>query len=107
MKDSWRSEERVSEQTFLDHAKDLPGVVEMIYCEDNRAKTKDFRGFVSGSDVPESFCNLIAIRIIMRKGYRLLMEFSSPMELVCACRDAIAGQSLCSQPTNWFTDPDI
>ncbi|KAJ2914322.1 hypothetical protein MD484_g6094, partial [Candolleomyces efflorescens] len=94
VKDSWRSEERVSEQTFLDHAKDLPGVVEMIYCEDNRAKTKDFRGFVNGSDVPESFCNLIAIRIIMRKGCRLLMEFSSPMELVCACRDAIAGHQL-------------
>ncbi|KAJ2912078.1 hypothetical protein MD484_g8336, partial [Candolleomyces efflorescens] len=94
VKDSWRREGRESEKTFLEKAKGLPGVVQMIHCEDNRAETKIFRGFIKGSDVPENFQNLIAIRIIMKNSGRLLIEFTSAQELVSAFQDAIAGHQL-------------
>lgn len=106
VKDSWRSGERVSEKTYLEKAKGLPGVVQMIHCEDNRAETKVFRGLTNTSDVPGNFHNRIAIRIVMENGGRLLKEFTSPKELVCAFRDAIAGPSSHSQQSKWFTDPD-
>ncbi|KAJ2936679.1 hypothetical protein H1R20_g422, partial [Candolleomyces eurysporus] len=94
VKDSWRSEERISERTYLEKAKDLPGVVQMISYEENRAETKNFRGIDNSSEVPVGFYSRISIRIVMKSEGKLIKDFTSPVELVCALRDAIAGHQL-------------
>jgi hypothetical protein len=93
VKDAWRSEERVSEKTYLEKAKGVPGVIQMISCEENRGETRELGGFEGFIDTPPSFNNRISIRIVMDNEGRLIKDFTSPMEVVLALRDAIAGQS--------------
>ncbi|KAJ2913673.1 hypothetical protein MD484_g6739, partial [Candolleomyces efflorescens] len=89
VKDAWRSEARMSEITFLERAKDAAGVIQMISWEENRAETKNLRGFLGFIQMPASFDNRILIRIVMDSEGRLIKDFSSPIELILAFRDAI------------------
>jgi hypothetical protein len=92
VKDSWRSGERVSEREFLEKAQNSAGVVRMISCEENREETKHFRGFGDNEQPPTPFYNRISTRVLMDCEGKLIEGFTSPMQLVCALRDAIAGQ---------------
>ncbi|KAJ2927848.1 hypothetical protein H1R20_g9245, partial [Candolleomyces eurysporus] len=79
VKDSWRSEERVSEREYLEEANDkrLPGVVHMISCEENRDETKRFRGFEDDDKLPAHFYNRISIRILMDCEGHIIYKFDT------------------------------
>jgi hypothetical protein len=95
VKDAWRSEGRVSERTYLEKAKGVPGVIQIILCEENRGETGKLGGFEGFIETPPSFDNRISIRIVMDNEGRLIKDFTSPMEVVLALRDAIAGRFRC------------
>jgi hypothetical protein len=93
IKDYWRGdgEEWVSECRNLKAARGLDGVVQMILCEEDRCQTKDFAGYW----VYDSQCvNFIHSRMVMEKYGDHLFNFSSEKHLLCAVRDAIAGELL-------------
>ncbi|KAJ2936680.1 hypothetical protein H1R20_g421, partial [Candolleomyces eurysporus] len=92
VKDSWKSEERLSEYIYLQDAANIPGVVQMVSCEHNRDETKNLRGFRDVS--PPSFYNRVETRIVMRAYGKSLKNFTSAMQLLCALRDAIAGKCI-------------
>ncbi|RXW17157.1 hypothetical protein EST38_g8693 [Candolleomyces aberdarensis] len=88
VRDLWRSGDRLSEDIYLQRAKGIPGMVQMISFECNREETKHIRGLNDPSAHPE-FRNRIAIRLVLNSGGRSIKHFKSPMELLCALRDAI------------------
>ncbi|KAJ2936678.1 hypothetical protein H1R20_g423, partial [Candolleomyces eurysporus] len=89
VKDSWRSEDRLSEHIFLQDAVGIPGVAQMVTCEPDRCYTKSLRGL--GDVLPTGFRNRIETRIVM-KGYgKSIRKYTSAKQLFCALRDAIAG----------------
>jgi hypothetical protein len=90
VRDVWRSEDRISEDFYLDRAKKIPGIVDMIFCEVNRGATKDLRGVEGASHA--DFRNRVAIRIVMDNHGKSIQHFKSPMELLSALRDAIEGE---------------
>lgn len=90
VKDSWKSEEHLSEHIYLQDAFDIPGVVQMISFEHNRDQTKRLRGF--GDFLPEGFRNRVETRVVMKAYGKSLRHFSSARQLLCALRDAIAGK---------------
>ncbi|KAJ2926472.1 hypothetical protein H1R20_g10624, partial [Candolleomyces eurysporus] len=89
VKDMWRSEDRLSEHTFLQDAIGLPGVVQMVNCEPDRCETKTLRGF--GDALPAKFQNRIESRIVMKTYGKPVAKYTSAKQLFCALRDAIAG----------------
>ncbi|KAJ2914309.1 hypothetical protein MD484_g6089, partial [Candolleomyces efflorescens] len=89
VKDSWRSEERVSEHKFLQQILGLPGVVQMVNYERDRCDTKRLRGF--GDAVPEGYRNRIETRVVLKAYGKSILEYTSAKQLFCALRDAIAG----------------
>ncbi|KAJ2913149.1 hypothetical protein MD484_g7249, partial [Candolleomyces efflorescens] len=90
VKDSWRTEDRLSEHLFMENAAGIPGVVQMVSCEPDRCDTKSLREF---SDVvPAGFRNRIETRIVMKSYGKSIRKFTSAKQLFCALRDAIAGQ---------------
>ncbi|RXW15763.1 hypothetical protein EST38_g10095 [Candolleomyces aberdarensis] len=90
VKDSWRSEERLSEHIFLHDAVGVPGVVQMVNCEPDRCDTRSMRGF--GDALPANFRNRIETRIVMKAYGKSIKKYTSAKQLICALRDAIAGK---------------
>ncbi|RXW14708.1 hypothetical protein EST38_g11144 [Candolleomyces aberdarensis] len=99
VKDCWREESCKPEYENLKAAKNLPGVVQMIAYEDNRAQTRDFGvsqylppGKRAGTDVKGVMPpNLIQSRIVMERYGRRVGQYMSEKDTLCALRDAIAG----------------
>ncbi|RXW13914.1 hypothetical protein EST38_g11942 [Candolleomyces aberdarensis] len=89
VKDSWKSEDRVSEHVYLQDAVGSPGVVQMISCEPDRDETRNLRGF-SGAP-PREFHNRVETRLVMKAYGKSVTRFTSAMQVLCALRDAIAG----------------
>ncbi|RXW21067.1 hypothetical protein EST38_g4778 [Candolleomyces aberdarensis] len=89
VKEIWRAEDRLSEDFYLEMAKGVPGVVQMISFEYNRGDTKQFRGF--DGPPPSDFRNRVAVRIVLDTEGKSIEHFKSPKELLCALRDAIDG----------------
>ncbi|KAJ2919615.1 hypothetical protein MD484_g793, partial [Candolleomyces efflorescens] len=89
VKDSWKSEERVSEHVYLREAVGIPGVVQMVSCEPNRDETRNLRQF--GSATPKGFQNRVETRVVMKAYGKSIACFTSAMQVFCALRDAIAG----------------
>ncbi|KAJ2919616.1 hypothetical protein MD484_g792, partial [Candolleomyces efflorescens] len=89
VKDSWKSEDRVSEHVYLQDAVGIPGVVQMVSCEPNRGETKSLREF--GSVMPKGFQNRVETRVVMKAYGKSITCFTSAMQVFCALRDAIAG----------------
>ncbi|RXW20928.1 hypothetical protein EST38_g4918 [Candolleomyces aberdarensis] len=88
VKDSWRSEERLSEHVFLQDAVGVSGVVQMVTCEPDRCDTKSMRG----DALPAGFRNRIQTRIVMKAYGKSIKKYTSAKQLFCALRDAIAGK---------------
>jgi hypothetical protein len=98
VKDSWRSEDRLPEHIYLQDASGIQGVAQMVSCEPERGATRALRGFV---DSPPSFHNRIETRIVMKTYGKSIRSFTSVMQLLCALRDAIAGESvICVHPSD-------
>ncbi|KAJ2914086.1 hypothetical protein MD484_g6319, partial [Candolleomyces efflorescens] len=89
VKDCWRAEDRVPEHVYLEDARGLPGVVQMISFESNRAETRHFRG--DNAIDYEGFHNRVATRTVMDSYGPSIEEFRSVKELLYALRDAING----------------
>jgi hypothetical protein len=96
VKDSWRSEERISEHLFLEDAVGISGVVQMVACEPDRCNTKSMRGL--GNVMPVGFRNRIETRIVMKAYGKSVKKYTSAKQLFCALRDAIAGMYLSALP---------
>ncbi|KAJ2913152.1 hypothetical protein MD484_g7263, partial [Candolleomyces efflorescens] len=88
VKDSWRSEGRPSEHTFLEQAVGVSGVVQMVSYEPDRCQTKNLRLF--GDSVPPKFRNKRETRIVMKAYGKSIRNYTSARQLSCALRDAIA-----------------
>jgi Fungal protein kinase len=89
MKESWRSESRTSEEAFLDIAKGLEGVGQMISCEEV-ISTADLRGPKVLTDV--GFNNRVKCRTVLEKYGGPVHEFQTELQLFCAFKDAISGE---------------
>ncbi|KAJ2914305.1 hypothetical protein MD484_g6101, partial [Candolleomyces efflorescens] len=89
VRDVWRSDDRVHESSYLNEAKDIPGVVTMISYDNHRGSTKDMRSF--GKRPHNDFRNRVATRTVLDTHGKSIKHFKSPMELICAIRDAIDG----------------
>lgn len=95
VRDLWGSADRLSEDIYLERAKGLPGTVQMISCKCNRERTKNIRGFISPNSSPHrDFRDRVAIRLVLDSDGRSIKNFKSPIELLCALRDAIEGELL-------------
>jgi hypothetical protein len=92
VKDSWKSENRVSEYVYLEQAKGISGVVQMIPYEADRGETKHFRGFDDALDSPDGFYNRVSVRLVLDSYGESILEFKSVLEVLYALRDAIVGQ---------------
>jgi hypothetical protein len=90
VKDSWRTEDRLSEHLFMQDAVGISGVVQMVTCEPDRCDTKSLRGF--GDVLPARFRNRIETRIVMKAYGKSIRKYTSAKQLFCALRDAIAGR---------------
>jgi hypothetical protein len=90
IKDCWKDETRVSEHVYLEEAKGLPGVAQMVSFESNRGETRFLRGNRGTSH--EDFHNRIAIRIILNSYGDSIENFKSAKQLLRALRDAIIGK---------------
>ncbi|KAJ2919566.1 hypothetical protein MD484_g786, partial [Candolleomyces efflorescens] len=91
VKDSWRLEGRVPEREYLEEVRNLglAGVARMVTCENERAETKYFRDLGTKSPLA-NFHNRISTRTLIDCEGKLILDFTSTMQLVCALYDAIA-----------------
>ncbi|KAJ2928390.1 hypothetical protein H1R20_g8695, partial [Candolleomyces eurysporus] len=89
VKSSWRTEDMISEHVYLQEAAGVAGVVQMVSCEPDRGQTKDLRGF--RDTIPTGFQNRVDTRVVIKQYGPPIMEFTSPKQVLCALRDAIAG----------------
>ncbi|KAF6760808.1 hypothetical protein DFP72DRAFT_1003437 [Ephemerocybe angulata] len=90
LKDSWRTDVQRPEHTFLERAKGLVGVVQMIAFEDNRAETKLFRP--AGFDFTiAGFDNRTMCRVTMPCYGLAVHQFTSQAQAIAALRDAVQG----------------
>ena len=87
VKDSWRPDDRPPEQEFLELARGIPGVVQMVSYETGRGDTQGFRCPTTAGQ----FHNRSAMRVTMKSYGRPIEFFTSLTQLLCAMRDAIAG----------------
>ncbi|KAJ3524656.1 hypothetical protein NMY22_g10901 [Coprinellus aureogranulatus] len=87
IKDSWRPSGRPPEYELLELVKGIPGVVQMVDCEHDRGETKDYR-CRSTIDLYE---NRISTRVILKSYGPPIEFFTSPIQVLCAIRDAVAG----------------
>ncbi|KAJ2922759.1 hypothetical protein H1R20_g14326, partial [Candolleomyces eurysporus] len=92
VKDSWRSEGRVSETRFLEQAKGLRGVAQMASFEENREETASFRGpLTNGERAEGNFYNRWSMRVVLHCYGPPIIHFTSMKHAISALRDAIAG----------------
>jgi hypothetical protein len=106
VKDAWQLEGRVSECVHLEELRGVAGLVQLISFEENRKETKYLRDFNNPASPvsPGGFHNRISIRVVMDSPGKFIKNFTSPTQLLCALRDAIAGQSLLDGPINALTN---
>ncbi|RXW23023.1 hypothetical protein EST38_g2833 [Candolleomyces aberdarensis] len=91
VKDSWRCDHRTSEYVHLKKALGVPGVVQMISCEDDRRTTRELRGFKEGDIAPEHLDNHTSIRVVTESYSLPVFKFTDAKQVLCIFRDAIAG----------------
>ncbi|KAJ2919897.1 hypothetical protein MD484_g612, partial [Candolleomyces efflorescens] len=92
VKDSWRSEDRQSETTFLKKTQGLKGVVQMVSCEEDRESTESFRCPVTNAaDAAQIFHNRYSMRVVLQCYGPPIIHFTSRKHAISALRDAIAG----------------
>jgi Fungal protein kinase len=89
MKESWRTESRTPEEVFLEIAKGLEGVGQMISCEEV-ISTANLRGPKVLADA--GFNNRVKCRTILEKYGGPVYEFQTELQLFCAFKDAIRGE---------------
>ncbi|KAJ3504523.1 hypothetical protein NMY22_g17897 [Coprinellus aureogranulatus] len=87
VKDSWLPDNHPPEHEFLELVKGVPGVVEMVSCEPRRWETKDFRC----PSTAGRYQNRVGARITMKSYGKPVEFFTSVLQLLRACRDAISG----------------
>ncbi|KAF5336995.1 hypothetical protein D9611_002968 [Ephemerocybe angulata] len=88
IKDAWRPESRLPEGDFLNAAKGIDGVVQVLSHQDCLAETKGYRPDVFEWKNSE---NRIKSRVVMKQ-YGLPIDcFTSRFQAIAALRDAIAG----------------
>jgi hypothetical protein len=92
VKDYWITQDLPSEVRLLDEVKGLPGVCQVLFHEDNLARTKDFRGEAMALEDSTSK-NRTKTRIVMKAHGRSIEKFTSVTQFLSAFRDAIAGDS--------------
>ncbi|KAJ2914088.1 hypothetical protein MD484_g6305, partial [Candolleomyces efflorescens] len=92
VKDSWRPDDKVSESVYLQEARGISGVAQMISCEPDRGQTKDLRS--PGSHLPEDFQNRVNTRLVMKCYGAPIRKFTSASQLLRILRDAIAGHRM-------------
>ncbi|KAF6760878.1 hypothetical protein DFP72DRAFT_1165971 [Ephemerocybe angulata] len=88
VKDAWRVDIQTPEYTFLEQAKGVEGVAQMLSVEDDRIQTKTLRPTVFES---EDFYNRTMSRVTMCRYGSTLNEFTSQRQAIAAIRDAIQG----------------
>ncbi|KAJ3539452.1 hypothetical protein NMY22_g4727 [Coprinellus aureogranulatus] len=87
VKDSWRPDDLRPEHQLLELVKGIPGVVQMVSYQTGRGETRDMRC----PSAKGQYRNRVATRVTM-KAYGSPIEcFTSPHQVLCALRDAIAG----------------
>ncbi|KAF6760777.1 hypothetical protein DFP72DRAFT_881448 [Ephemerocybe angulata] len=88
IKDAWRTDAQVPEYTFLEHAKGVAGVAQILATEDGRVQTKTHRpgGFDFASP---DFYNRTMCRVTMECYGSPLHNFTSQRHALAALRDAI------------------
>ncbi|KAF6747060.1 hypothetical protein DFP72DRAFT_781367, partial [Ephemerocybe angulata] len=87
IKDSWRTDTRFPESTFLKAGKDIDGVVKILAYEDNCGETRFYRH--EDKHPHPSFHNRIKSRIVMSHCTGPLDTFTTRFQLIAALRDAI------------------
>ncbi|KAF6760879.1 hypothetical protein DFP72DRAFT_1165972 [Ephemerocybe angulata] len=88
IKDLWRADMKGAEHEFLERAKGLQGVVQMVSFEDDRAQTKNFRPQTYHSD---DFNNRTLSRVTMTRYGPSIAHSTSQWRLIASIRDAIQG----------------
>ncbi|KAF5336953.1 hypothetical protein D9611_002966 [Ephemerocybe angulata] len=88
VKDAWRPATRLSETNFLDAAKGIDGVVQVLSHQDSLAETKGYRPDLFGW---EDFKNRIKSRVVMKQYGRPIDCFTSRFQAIAALRDVVAG----------------
>ncbi|KAF5340995.1 hypothetical protein D9611_006076 [Ephemerocybe angulata] len=90
IKDAWRTDPQVPEYAFLERAKGLEGVVQLLAHEGSVARTSAFRPdcFDFNSD---DFYNRTMSRVTMVRCGASLSQFTSQFQAIAALRDAIQG----------------
>ncbi|KAF5341201.1 hypothetical protein D9611_005905 [Ephemerocybe angulata] len=88
IKDTWRASSKRPEAEFLEAAKGIPGVVQMIAFQDWLAETKDYRpeGF-GGKD----FESRTKSRVVLEHYGLSIEHFTSRFQVISAIRDALEG----------------
>ena len=101
VKDSWKSDERTPEHVFLEMARDIPGVAQMVSYESDRGRTRDLRSF--GIERPVNFQDRVETRVIVKLYGQAIDKFSSAKELLGLIRDTIEGTAQTTQLTLLFS----
>ncbi|KAF5340958.1 hypothetical protein D9611_006035 [Ephemerocybe angulata] len=86
IKDAWRTSDRKSESVYLNAAKGMDGIAQMLLFQDNYAETKNYRpeGFIA-----PTFFNRIKLRVVLEHYGHMLCNFKTRFELMSSLRDAI------------------
>ncbi|KAF6760847.1 hypothetical protein DFP72DRAFT_959514 [Ephemerocybe angulata] len=90
IKDAWRTDVQVPEYTFLEQAKGLTGVAQMLSVEDDRIQTRTLRPDTFDLDARD-FYNRTMCRVTMACYAAPLHKFKSQHQALAAIRDAIQG----------------
>ncbi|KAJ2913154.1 hypothetical protein MD484_g7261, partial [Candolleomyces efflorescens] len=91
VRDMWRSESRLSEDFYLELARGLPGIVQMVSFEFKRGETAQFRKYSGAPDPSSLGHNRIATRIILDTHGKSIQYFTSAIELLYALFDTVTG----------------
>ncbi|KAF6760783.1 hypothetical protein DFP72DRAFT_792537, partial [Ephemerocybe angulata] len=87
IKDAWRTSARKPETEYLEAARGINGIVQMISAQDNFAQTITYRPDGFSSPI---FHNRIKLRVVLEHYGRTLWHFESRLQLIAALKDAIS-----------------
>ncbi|KAF5341176.1 hypothetical protein D9611_006060 [Ephemerocybe angulata] len=90
IKDAWRTDAQVPEYTFLERAKGMAGVAQMLAVEDDRFQTKTLRTNAFDFASPDLYKRTMC-RLTMECYGAPLHKFTSQRQALVAIRDAIQG----------------
>ncbi|KAF6760677.1 kinase-like domain-containing protein [Ephemerocybe angulata] len=88
IKDAWRISGTRSEREYLEAARDIPGVVQMLSYQDDIAETKDFRPVNPRNPHFES---RVKSRLVLEHYGSSVIHFRTRAQAIGAIRDAIIG----------------